>query len=162
MNEEQHPSLLARVLSVAFFLVLTFSALTWFFISTFWLISQFLSENPVIGFDKGSMYMLGGGLALLALSVGGIIQGIFGLELTPKKEKIFSRAIIFSLLLMFVFPQLTHYGISKLANERQYAICKGATYRWLFHAKYYFTESTDTCNELVNEKEMRRSSGTNR
>ena len=92
MNEGQSSSLLVRILCVALFLVLAFGAFAWFFISAAGLISQFLIENPVVGFDKGSMYMLGCGLVLLLLAIGGMMQGVFGLELTPKKATFF-RAV---------------------------------------------------------------------
>ncbi len=59
MNGEQRPSLLVRILSIAFFSALTLAALTWFFISITELISKFRLGDPVVGFDKGSMYMLG-------------------------------------------------------------------------------------------------------
>lgn len=158
MNDGQRPSLLARILSVSFFSILTLAALTWFFISITELISKFRLGDPVVGFDKGSMYMLGCGLGLLLLSIGGVMQGILGLELTRKMEALFTRGIVISLLLMFAFPQLTHYLVDEYAHKQHYSICSDVTYRWLLYGKFYYTESKIACDKLVNEKEITKSS----
>jgi len=67
MNDEQRPPLITRILSGALLSALTLAALAWFFISVTELISKFRLGDPVVGFDKGSMYMLGCGLGLLLL-----------------------------------------------------------------------------------------------
>lgn len=158
MNREQLPSPLTRFLSVVFFSMLTLSALAWFVVSVIGIISQFSLNDPVVGFDKGSMYMLGVGLGLLLLTIGGIMQGIFGQALTPKEETLFKRGIVISIVLMVTFPQLAHYLVSKYAHKQHYSICNDATYRWLLYRKLYYTESKITCDKLVNEKEITKSS----
>jgi len=158
MNGEQLPSPLARFLSVAFFSMLTLSALAWFVVSIIGLISQFRLNDPVVGFDKGSMYMLGIGFGLLLLTIGGIMQGMLGQALTVKKETLFKRGIVISIVLMVAFPQLTHYLVDKYAHKHHYSICNDATYSWLLYSKFYYTESKITCDKLVNEKEITKSS----
>jgi len=158
MNEEQQSSLLVRILSLAFFIILTLGALTWFAISIIGLISQFHIKSEVVGFDKGSMYMLGCGLGLLLLTTGGVMQGVFGLELTPKNQSLFSRGIVVSLVLMIFFPQLTHYAVVKYAQKQSYSICNDASYHWLLYSKLYYTKSRVACNVLVKEKEITKTS----
>ena len=147
-----------RISIGALFLILTLAALTWFFISITELISQFRLEDPVIGFDKGTMYLPGCGLALLLLTIVGVIQGILGLELTRKMEVLFTRGLVTSLILIFAFPQLAHYLVDKHAHKLHYNICAEANYRWRLHSTIYYTESKATCNKLVKEKEITRSS----
>lgn len=156
MSNEQSSSLLARIVSVVFFVILTFAALAWFFISFVGLFSQLIEGVPVISFDKGSMYMFGGGLTLLVLSAGGVVQGLFQIKLTQKKEKLFVRLIVVSLMFMFVFPHLAHYVVDKQTNRKSYTICDGATYRWFFHAKLFYTKNNQDCNNLVKEKKVSR------
>jgi hypothetical protein len=79
------------------------------------------------------MYMLGCGLGLLLLSIGGVMQGILGLKLTKKMDALFPRGLVISLLLMFAFPQLTHYLVDKYAHKQHYSICSDVTYRWLLY-----------------------------
>ena len=158
MNEEQQSSLLVRILSAAFFIILTLGAFTWFSISITGLISQFHIESQVVEFDKGSMYMLGCGLGLLLLTIGGVMQGMFGLELTPKKQSLFSRGIVVSLVLMVFFPQLTHYAVDKYVQKHRYSICNDLSYRWLLYTKIYYTKNRVACNELVKEKGITKSS----
>ena len=158
MNEGQSSSLLVRILYAALFLVLTLGSVAWFFISAVGLISQFRIENPVVAFDKGSMYMLGCGLVLLSLTIGGMMQGIFGLELTPKKATLFSRGIVVGLILTFAFPHMTHYLVDRYAHKKHYSVCDDATYRWRLYSKFYYTESKTACEKLVSEKEIRKGS----
>lgn len=153
MIQEQPPSLLVRISSVAFFVMLTLGAFIWFVISTTQLISKFRLESQVISFYKGSMYMLGCGLGLLLLTIGGIFQGIFKLELTTKQSSLLSRGIIVSLLLMILFPQLAHYIVDRNVQKQSYSICDDVSYRWLFYTKLYYTKSKDVCNELAKKKE---------
>ena len=162
MNDQRHPSILVRISIGALFLLSTLAALTWFFISITELISQFRLEEPVIAFNNAPMYMLGGGLGILLLSIGGVMQGILGLELTRKMEVLFTRGLVFSMLLMFAFPQLTHYLVDKYAHKQHYSICSDLTYRWLLHSTIYYTESKETCTKLVNEKEISKSSSERR
>ena len=115
MNDDKSPSLLVRILSITFFSILTLAALAWFSISLVGLISQFHLRDPVVGFDKGSMYMLGIGLGLLLLTIGGVMQGMLGQELTEKKESLFKTGIVISLILTVSFPQLTNYVVDKYA-----------------------------------------------
>src|SRR5690606_22518155 len=96
-----------------------------------------------------SMYMLGCGIGLLLLTIGGVMQGIFGLELTPKKQSLFTRGIVVSLALMVVFPQLTHYVVNKYAQKQHYSICNDASYRWFLYSKLYYTKSKIACDELI-------------
>ena len=156
MNEGQSSSLLVRILYAALFLVLTLGSFAWFFISAVGLISQFRIENPVVGFDKGSMYMLGCGLVLLSLTIGGMMQGIFGLELTPKKATLFSRGIVVGLILTFAFPHMTHYVVDIYAYKKHYSVCDDATRRRRLYSKFYYTESKAACEKLVSEKEIRK------
>lgn len=152
MNEGQQASLLVRISSLMFFIGLTLGAFTWFSISAVGIISKFRMESQIIGFDKGSMYALGCGIGLLSITIGGVIQGILKLDLTPKQNLLFSRTIIASILLMVIVPQAAHYTVDKLVTNKNYSVCEKASYRWLFYTKLYYTKSREACDELVKKK----------
>jgi len=156
MENEQQSSVIVRLSSVAFFLVFAVAALTWFAISITRFITQFTLNGPVVEFDKGSMYMLGGGLCCLLITAGGIIQGLLEKKLTSKLESLFTRGIIGSLILMFGFPILTHHAVAYYAQQRNYSVCSDATYRWLLYSKFYYAKTDMGCNELVVNKEINR------
>lgn len=159
MNNEQSSSVLVRFLSVAFFSILTLSALVWFFVSINGFLSRFYKNDSVVEFDKGSMYMLGIGFGLLLLTVGGVKQGLFGKKLTSREEIFFTRSLIISFVLMVTVPQLTHYLVENYTEKKHYSICSGATYRWFFYSKFYYTKNEMACNDLINEKERTKRSG---
>jgi len=158
MGNDQQSSIIVRLLSVAFFLAFAVTALAWFTISITSLISQFTLNDPVVEFDKGSIYMLGGGLCCVLITAGGIMQGLLGKKLTFKLERLFTIGMAGSLILMFGVPHLTHYAVANYAQQRHYSVCSDVTYRWLLYSKIYYKKNEIVCNELVNEKEIKKSS----
>ncbi len=158
MENEQQSSVIVRLSSVAFFLAFSVTTLAWFTISITSFISQFTLNDPVVEFDKGSMYMLGGGLCCLLLTAGGIMQGLLGEKLTFRLERLFTRGIVGSLILMFGFPHLAHYAVANYVQQRNYSVCSDATYRWMLYSKFYYTKSDMDCTEFVSKKEITKSS----
>lgn len=157
MGNDQQPSIIVRLLIVACFFACAVMALAWFIISITSLISQFASNDPVVEFDKGSIYMLGGGGFFLLITAGGIMQGLLGKKLTLKLDRLFTRGIVGSLILMFGVPHLTHYAVASYAQQRNYSVCSDVTYRWLLYSKFYYTKSDMDCAELVSKKEITKS-----
>ena len=82
--------------------------------------------------------MLGVGFGLFLLAIGGVMKGALGQALTPKKETLFKRGMVISLILMVFIPQVTNYVVDKYAYKHHYSICDDATYRWLLYSKYYY------------------------
>lgn len=152
VNDEQNSSIVVRFLSVGFFLIFALAALVWFILSMNVLISDLLREQPVISFDKGSMYMLGAGIGGLLFVTGGVLQGLLRKNLTPKSESFFAKSIIFSLILMFGLPHVTHYAVARYTHQKNYSICSDATYRWLLYSKVYYTKDSMVCDELAEQK----------
>ena len=158
MNDELHPSILVRLLSIGFFLVFALSALVWFALSMKNLTTAFLSGLPVVGFDKGSTYMLGAGIGGLIIVVGGVAQGLLRKNLSASTKTLFSRGLIFSLILMFGFPHIVHYAVTSYTKNTNYHVCNDATYRWVLYSKFYYTKNNLTCNEFVEQREITKSS----
>lgn len=158
MIVEETPSLLTKLLSLAFFSALTVLSFAWFFYSVLSLISQVNLDGTVIAFDKGSMYMLGIGMALLSLTIGGLIHGVLAKALTPKAETIFKYSVIASIVVMIALPQITHHFIDSYVRNKNYISCNEATYQWLLYSKYYYSDSQINCDKLVQEKEITKSS----
>lgn len=152
MVDESRPSLMTRLLSLCFFLFLTLASFTWFMLSVSDLVSQYRLREAVVEFDKGSIYMLGCGLALLAITVGGVMQGLMEVKLTSKMELWFTRTIIASIFLMFILPHVAHYTVKRIAESNNYYECRNAEYHWLLYGKYVYTNSKKRCEELILEK----------
>ncbi len=158
MNNELHPSILVRFLSIVFFLMFALAALVWFALSMNDLMAAFSSDLPVVSFDKGSTYMLGAGIGGLLMVIGGVIQGILRKNLTDRAKILFTRSLIFSLILMFGFPHLAHYAVISYTKKKDYHVCNEATYRWVLYSKFYYTKNNLACNEFVQQREIAKSS----
>lgn len=149
MSADDKPSILVRVSSLSFFVILAFGSLLWFSFSLIKLIYELLEIPVVISFDKGSMYMLGGGVAAILFSIGGVVQGVLEKKMSPKLESCLSKAIITSLVFMFGFPHISHYAVSSFLKSRNYLHCDEAGYGWLLYRKIYYTRDGAVCAELV-------------
>lgn len=146
------PPAIKRLLSVSFFLILGLAALLWFGVSMSTLVSQLVAESPVVAFDKGAMYMLGVGSALLLLAAGGFLHGVMGKKQTKAGDSIFKRGVIVCFLVLIVFPQAAQYVVNRYAIGHSYQICESAGYRWLLYSKYYYTKDDSECDRLGREK----------
>lgn len=152
MEDRPLTSTSKKLFSIAFLSILTLSSLAWFIISINLLVSQFHTSSPIIGFDKGSMYMLGIGFGLLFLTIGGVTQGLLQKKLTPRHEAFFTRALIINLLVTIAFPQLAHYTVARYAQKQGYNTCDDFTYRWLLYSKSYYTKHEIFCSKIINNK----------
>lgn len=149
MESATKPPMRTRILSFAFLLILTASFFIWFAISAYGLISDIESNSTVIAFDKGVMYVLGGVLGLSGLLFAAVYQGILEKNLSKKGEQVLTRLIIVSIIIMFLFPHLVQHYVSKVVESKSYQACEEMTYQWLFYEKYYYTDTSETCRELV-------------
>jgi hypothetical protein len=158
MNDELHPSVLVRLLSIGFFLVFALAALAWFALSMNDLATALSSGLSVVGFDKGSTYMLGAGIGGFIVVIGGVFQGLLRKNLTTRAKTLFARSLMFSLILMFGFPHIAHYAVNSYAEQENYQVCSDATYRWALYSKFYYTKNNLACSELVEQEDITKSS----
>ena len=85
MEDREKPSWAMRIFGPLLFIVGALGALVWFFYRIYSLLLG-MSEDVVV-VDKGSFYMLGVGVGLLALSIAGILETWFLKTLTKKDRK---------------------------------------------------------------------------
>lgn len=152
MESATKPPMRTRILSFAFLLILTASFFLWFTLSSYWLVSDINNNSAAITFDKGSMYVLGGVLALLLLLFAAIYQGLFEKSLSKRFERMLTNLLIASIIIMFVFPHVVHHYVENIVERKQYHVCEQMTYQWLLYEKYYYTNTPETCRKLVVEK----------
>lgn len=152
MGENATPSLKTKIISLVFLASLAVGSFLWFGISIVSLYHQLNFHEAIVAFDKGAIYMLGVGVALLLLIGGGVLQGFLGRELDAAAEKIFKWGIIVSLVLTLALPHLVHFWVDHSAKTQKYEVCSEAGYQWLMYRKIYYVDSRDSCSRLVKEK----------
>ncbi len=154
MNDEENPSLFTRIFGVLLFVSMAIFGPIWFFVSITASISALIDSQAVITFNKGAMYMLGGGISASFFSVGAVYFILYSRKVPEKIEPILIKGVIVGLLIMFIFPQIAHFSISKIIEKRKYIVCEAVSYRWLMYKNYAYTKSQEECAELVNQKEI--------
>ncbi|KKO47542.1 hypothetical protein VT06_16510 [Arsukibacterium sp. MJ3] len=151
MTGKTKSSLLERFLGASLFFVLSVASIVWFILSASSSVSDIISSDPVLNFDKGAMYMLGGSIGAFSLFIGVAYHSIFSRKVPEKVEKTLIRGAIFGVLIMILVPQVTHFGIGRIVHERQYIECHQVEYRWLLYKKYVYTKNQDVCQNLATE-----------
>lgn len=120
-----------KALSLLFFLIFALCSLVWFLLSLGLTLSQMANSAPVVGIDKGSYYLFGGAVALGALLVDGVYTSLLHKDLPPQLRKLLTRIIILGLVLIFVLPQVLHFGFKSYLDKRGYSYCEFNSQQWL-------------------------------
>jgi hypothetical protein len=103
-----------------------------------------MSEDVVV-VDKGSFYMLGVGVGLLALSMAGILETWFLKTLTKKNITVISRTAIIGVILTFTTPHLIDYLSSNTLKNKGYSVCEEASHQWLFFRDIVYVQDPVIC-----------------
>ena len=149
MEDREKPSLLNRVLTPIIFLVGGLCASFWFIYRAYIL---FQSRGDIVLLDKGSFYMLGVGLGMLALAFIVIWESWLLKPVGEKVRKAFSRLAIVSLVLLFALPHAIHYAADYRLKAKGYSICEAASHQWLFIRDIAYIKSSIECSAELKNK----------
>lgn len=152
MEDRPLTSTSKKLFSIAFLSISTLFSLAWFIISINLLVSQFHTSSPIVGFDKGSMHMLGIGFGLLFLTVGGVTQGLLQKKLTPRHEAFFHKSPDYKFIGDDSFPSISSLYSSQIRKKQGYNTCDDFTYRWLLYRKSYYAKHEIFCSKIINNK----------
>ncbi|GHU46244.1 hypothetical protein AGMMS50289_19170 [Betaproteobacteria bacterium] len=125
MEDREKPSRGVIIFGPVLFITGSLAALSWFFYRLFDVFFGELSELKV--FDKGSFYMLGVGVGMLALAIGTVQEYWFGKPLSNKQAAYFTKMALMSLVLIFTVPHLIHYCADNYLLKRGYSVCEEAS-----------------------------------
>ncbi len=150
MEKGDPPSLIDRVGTPLFLLLLGGSAMAWFIFEVYSMFSHGLSS--VVTFYKGACYMLGVSIASLAFTFMIIKEFWFLRPLTKKQNTFYSRIVISGVVLMFAFPHLAHYAANKYFTTHGYTVCEEASRQWLFIRDIVYIEQSVECSSNLKKK----------
>lgn len=149
MEQRDTPTNLSRYGGLLMFSLITVACFSWFVWSAYNIAYQIVFGSNVVNFDKGSLYMLGAGIGLAALTFAVLYEGVMRRELTKNVTKNITRSALIGVAVMFLLPNLSHYLTSSHLNDKSYIICDEASYQWLFYKKVVYTSNESTCNNLL-------------
>ena len=141
------PTLFDRIATPVFLLVFGTGAILWFIYQLFLLLNK--GPSPVVTFDKGSCYMLGVGVGLLALAYMVIKEFWLNTPLTNEQTTFFSRIAISGVVLAFIFPHLAHFTAHQYLKKGGYAVCEEASHQWLFIRDIVYIQPTIECSRSL-------------
>lgn len=123
------------------------AGLLWFVHDTVQLAEGIFQEQAVIDFDKGAMYMLGGGMIIAALLVAVIPKAFFNRDLSEGSTSIVGKGLLIGFVVMLALPQLVHLGVWATLKSRNYVVCQDLGSRWLMHVTFVYASSPERCME---------------
>lgn len=158
MDTQSSPTALARYGGFFLFLLVTAACFIWFSWSVYGIVDSISSKAHTVYFDKGSLYMFGAGIGLTSLTFAIFYEGILRRDLTNKITKNITRSALMGVSLMFILPHVLHYLVSTHLEEERYVVCDEVSYQWFLYKKLVYTTNQRTCEILVQEKEITKSS----
>ncbi|VAW86540.1 hypothetical protein MNBD_GAMMA17-2279 [hydrothermal vent metagenome] len=152
MKDKDAPSIMVKLTSFLFFIFFTVACYLWFIVSSYDTFNSLFSEKLVVDFSKGAMYALGAGIASLLIVFIAAYQSIKKCELSKKQEGIVVKALILSIILMFVFPIIAHFSVNKMTVAKGYYECEEMSYQWLLYRKIVYVKNDVVCSNLIRDK----------
>lgn len=96
------------------------------------LIQGVIDKEDLIVFNKAGLYFFGSALVFLLFPVIIIYKNIFKLDISKKTEYRLNMFLLFSVILTFAAPHLTHSYMQAFIEENNYLLCKGKSERALY------------------------------
>lgn len=138
---------IGKAFTLLFLMALATFGLLWFFNHSAELSVGVFRSADTVEFDKGAMYMLGGGIGIICLLILSVPAVFFGKSPSKVIEERAIKGLIAGLVLTFTLPHLVHVSISTTLKNRDYVICQELTSRWLMHVTFVYASSPERCME---------------
>jgi hypothetical protein len=150
MEDREKPSWAIRTFGPIPIILGSISALIWFFYRVFLFLEGISSEIVII--EKGSFYMLGVGVGLLALAFVCVQEFWVGKLLTKEQSSFMTKLAIIGVVLTFTVPQLVHFASNSFLQKKGYSVCEEASQQWLFVRNIVYIKETIECSKIPHKK----------
>jgi len=144
MEGQEKPSLFNRIVTPILFLLGGLLSLLWFIYRIYMLVKG--SGDEIVLIDKGSYYMLGVGIGMLALAFVVIWEQWLVKPLTKRVTTIFSRLAVASIVFLLALPHVVHYVAGEYLEASGYSFCEEASHQWLFVRNIVYIQSSVECS----------------
>jgi hypothetical protein len=154
MEDTDNTSIMTKVASFLFFVILTIASFWWFIASSYDTLHSLFYGNEVVYFSKGAMYSLGAGIVLLLLTLLGVYQNVKKTDLSKSQTKLATKIFVLSTVAMFVFPIVADFSVNTIATQNGFFECKEMSYQWLLYKKIVYVNSQAVCTSLAKSPEI--------
>lgn len=128
---EQVSSLKLTIITISFLLI---SIGSFYFVgsASHELFQAITNKEDIVVFNKAFLYLSGSALIFLLFPILIIYKNIFKLDISNKSEFKLNIFLLFSVVLTFAVPHLTHAYVNIFVEENDYQLCKGKSERALY------------------------------
>lgn len=153
IEEEKAPSFTYFLCATIALFALSIWVIIMFAMFCYHLMDHFINDTPVIIFDRGGAFGLGGAIAGGTFGGGALFIGVLGKPLTEKIQKILSYGMVIGIAIMLSLPIISSIAVSMYVYNKDYIDCDEAEKKniWPIYRTNYYTKDGATCIELVEE-----------
>ncbi len=148
--EEVERSLPKKILGIAWLTMFTVGPLYGFAYFFHQLITDTLEPSDLIVFNKGAMYLLGGGLGIGVLTVF-LVADAMKKKLSQQANKKATRLLLFFFGLFLALPHLMDFGVHRYIERINYVHCEDQSHQWFHVRTYVFATDLATCTTYRSE-----------
>ena len=142
---QEKPSLLVKIFGVLFILFLTVTFLFFFYESAVKLIDGIYNHLDILVFNKGSMYLLGGGILCLNSFIMFSYLSVTNKQPLEDNKRNVIIVFIVPFIIAFVFPHIVHGYVKSYVNENSYVYCQDQSVVKFRYTKYIYAKDLNTC-----------------
>jgi hypothetical protein len=149
MDDRDRPSTIVRLTAPLVVVAMSIGSFVWFFINLYGTINSLLLKLEIINFNKGVFYMLGVALGLAILAFVLVQEYWFDKPITDKMAKVYTKIAVFSVVVMFLLPQVIHFGLDKYLTGKGYVVCGSASHQWLLARRIGYVKNMQICDQYT-------------
>lgn len=131
-NQVEQVSTLKLTIITIIFLFMSIGSFYFSGSASYDLFQGIIDKEDLIVFNKVGFYFFGSALVFLLFPIIIIYKNLFKLDISKKTEFRLNIFLLFSVILTFAAPHLTHSYMKIYIDENNYILCKGKSERALY------------------------------
>ena len=142
---QEKPSLLVKIFSILFTLVFTVGLFFMFYVDAAKITNGIYNHLDILVFNKGSMYLLGGGILCLNSFIMFSYLSVTNKQPLEDNKRNVIIVFIVPFIIAFVFPHIVHGYVKSYVNENSYVYCQDQSVVKFRYTKYIYAKDLNTC-----------------
>ena len=147
MDKYENPVMVQKYIGPFCFLIAGTGSLYWFIHSIFYLLSNINKSYVLV--SQGYYYTLGASIALLSISLMGILDQWIMKPINYYWIKIGNRLIIVGFILTFSLPYIIYYYVEYSLINNGYNIFESASRNWLYIHNTVYVHPPQACYKTL-------------
>lgn len=147
MDKYENPIIIQKYIGPFCFLIAGTGSLYWFIHSIFYLLSNINKSYVLV--SQGSYYTLGASIALLSISLMGVLDQWIMKPINNYWTNLGNILIIIGFILMFSLSYVIYYSADYYLTNNGYQVCEAASRNWLYIHNTVYVHPPQACYKTL-------------